>query len=202
MTSRELRKKLKQAGCLELRQRGSHLVVSCGVPVSDPHSCRRGSWTWTAAGDRAATRTVSGKGLAAQMRRKRFTIRYERDEGDGWVATVKGVGAQTQGRTIQQAQERIREALSVLLDVEPAQLDLRHDIRLPSAARKALGAAAKASTRAKQEAMRADHATRGAAEALIKCGMSLRDAGTLLGISRQRVHQILASTPARKKGAA
>jgi hypothetical protein len=30
----------------------------------------------------------------------------------------------------------------------------------------------------------------------------LRDAGTLLGVSRQRVHQILEKKPARKKGAA
>jgi len=136
------------------------------------------------------------------MKRKRYTIRYERDEDNWWVATVKGVAAQTQGRTIEQAQERIREALSVLLDVKPAELDLRHDIRLPSAARKALGTAAKASTRAQHEAVRADHATRNAAEVLVKCGMSLRDAGTLLGVSRQRVHQILESTAARKKGAA
>jgi hypothetical protein len=50
--------------------------------------------------------------------------------------------------------------------------------------------------------MRADHATRNAAEVLVKWGMSLRDAGTLLGVSRQRVHQILESTPTRKKGAA
>ena len=136
------------------------------------------------------------------MRRKRYSVRYERDEAGWWVATVKGVSAQAQGRTIEQAQERILDALSVLLDMEAAQLDLRHDIRLPSAARKALGAAAKASTRAKLEAARSDHATRGAAEALVKCGMSLRDAGTLLGVSRQRVHQILESTPTRKKGAA
>jgi len=136
------------------------------------------------------------------MKRKRYTIRYERDEHDWWVATVRGVAAQTQGRTIEQAQERICEALCVLLDVEPYQLDLRHDIQLPSAARKALAVAEKASMRAKQEAVRADHATRDAAQALVKYGMSLRDAGTLLGVSRQRVHQILEAAPPRKKGAA
>jgi predicted RNase H-like HicB family nuclease len=136
------------------------------------------------------------------MRRKRYTIHYERDERDWWVATAKGVAAQTQGKTIEQAQDRIREALAVLLDVEPNRLDLQHDIRLPNAARKAIGAAARASIRAKTEAVRADHATRDAAETLVKCGMSLRDTGTLLGVSRQRVHQILESTPLRKKGAA
>jgi predicted RNase H-like HicB family nuclease len=136
------------------------------------------------------------------MRRKRYTVRYERDERDWWVATVNGAAAQTQGRTIEQAQERIRDALAVLLDVEPDQVQLEHDVRLPGAARKMLGAAKKASTRAAAEAERAEDATRDAARTLVKCGMSLRDAGTLLGVSRQRVHQILETRAVRKKGAA
>jgi hypothetical protein len=97
-----------------------------------------------------------------------------------------GAPAQTQGRTIEQAQERIREALAALLDVEPEQLELTHDVRVPVAARKVLGAAKKASARAAGEAERAEQATRDAARTLVKCGMSLRDAGTLLGVSRQR----------------
>jgi predicted RNase H-like HicB family nuclease len=118
-------------------------------------------------------------------------VRYERDERDWWVATVNGAAAQTQGRTIEQAQERVREALAALLDVDPEHLLLEHDVRLPRAARKVMGAAKKASTRAAAEAQRAEYATRDAAHTLVKCGMSLRDAGTLLGVSRQRVHQIL-----------
>jgi predicted RNase H-like HicB family nuclease len=136
------------------------------------------------------------------MRRKRYTVRYARDEHDWWVATVTGVPAQTQGRTIEQAQERIREALAALLDVEPGELNLQHEVRLPSPARKLLGAAKKASTRAMAEAQRAEDATRNAALTLVKSGMSLRDAGTLLGVSRQRVHQIIEARASRKKGVA
>jgi predicted RNase H-like HicB family nuclease len=135
------------------------------------------------------------------MRRKRYTVRYERDERDWWVATVDGAAAQTQGRTIEQAQERIRDALAVLLDVQPDDVQLEHDVRLPSAARKMLSAAKKASTRAAAEAERAEYATRDAARTLVKFGMSLRDAGTLLGVSRQRVHQILVSRATGKKRA-
>lgn len=140
--------------------------------------------------------------MAKKMRKKRFTVRYARDERDWWVATVNGVAAQTQGRTIEQAQERIREALAALLDVGLEDLQLEHDIRLPGAARKVLGVAKKASTRAAAEAERAELATRDAARTLVKCGMSLRDAGTLLGVSRQRVHQILESPKSGKSGAA
>jgi predicted RNase H-like HicB family nuclease len=138
--------------------------------------------------------------MAAAMKRKQFAVRYERDEDGWWVAVASG--AQTQGRTIEQAQERIREALAVLLEMEPDQIDLTRDVRLPPAARKVLGAAKKASARAAGEAERAERATRDAARALVKSGMSLRDAGTLLGVSRQRVHQILEAKGARRKGAA
>jgi hypothetical protein len=64
-----------------------------------------------------------------------------------------------------------------------------------------LSAAKKASTRAAAEAERAECATRDAARTLVKFGMSLRDAGTLLGVSRQRVHQILVSRATGKKRA-
>jgi len=140
--------------------------------------------------------------MAAAMNQKRYGVRYERDERGWWVAAVSGQPAQTQGRTIEQAQERIREALAVLLDVDAYEIELAHDIRLPAAARKVLGAAKKASARAAGEAQRAERATRDAARTLVKCGMSLRDAGTLLGVSRQRVHQILDAKGARRKGAA
>ena len=140
--------------------------------------------------------------MATAMKRKHYLVRYERDENGWWVATVARISAQTQGRTIEQTQERIREALAALLDVEPEGLQLEHDIRLPAPARKMLGAAKKASTRAATEAERAEHVTRDAARTLVKCGMSLRDAGTLLGVSRQRVHQILETKAGRKKGAA
>jgi predicted RNase H-like HicB family nuclease len=129
--------------------------------------------------------------MDAAMKRRNYAVRYERDERGWWVAIVNGVAAQTQGRTLEQAQERIREALATLLDVDPATLDLVDDIRLPTAARRLLGDAKKASARAADQALRAEHATRDAARTLVKCGMSLRDAGTLLGVSRQRVHQIL-----------
>ena len=127
-----------------------------------------------------------------------LTVRYARDEADWWVATAKGTAAQTQGRTIDQAQERIREALAALLDVEPEQLVIKDEIRLPSTARKVLVAAKKASARALAEAERAEHATRDAARALVRSGLSLRDAGTLLGVSRQRVHQILGAHVTRE----
>jgi predicted RNase H-like HicB family nuclease len=47
-----------------------------------------------------------------------YVVRYERDADDWWFAEVKDVpGCHTQGRTIEQARERIREALQAWFDL-------------------------------------------------------------------------------------
>ena len=44
----------------------------------------------------------------------KYTITYDRDESDAWIAQVRGVPeAHSYGRTIEQARERVREALSL-----------------------------------------------------------------------------------------
>jgi predicted RNase H-like HicB family nuclease len=123
---------------------------------------------------------------------KGHAVRYERDRAGWWVATVRGQSAQTQGRTIEQARERIREALAALLDVAPSAIVIgSEDVRLAPAERKALSQAHKAAAKAQTQAKQAERAMHSAVKSLVKSGLSLRDAGELLGVSRQRVHQIL-----------
>lgn len=48
MKARELRKRLRQLGCVEVRQKGSHLLVRCGsctsvVPVHQGEDIRPGT---------------------------------------------------------------------------------------------------------------------------------------------------------------
>ena len=48
---------------------------------------------------------------------KSYRVAYERDESGWWVATVRGVrGCHTQGRTVDEARRRIREALELFVD--------------------------------------------------------------------------------------
>jgi predicted RNase H-like HicB family nuclease len=48
---------------------------------------------------------------------KSYRVAYERDESGWWVATVRGVrGCHTQGRTVDEARRRIREALGLFVD--------------------------------------------------------------------------------------
>lgn len=122
---------------------------------------------------------------------KRYTIRYERD-GDGWwVATVRGVrGCHTQGRTIEEARRRIREALGLFVD-DAGAAELRDDIRLPSPVRAALNRYHAVRARLEREQGAANEATQAAIRALRKgLRLSVRDAAALLGLSYQRVQQL------------
>ena len=126
----------------------------------------------------------------------RFTVNYERDADSGWwVAQVKEVPAAiTQGRTIAEARRRIREALGLALDDERAadKAELVDDVKLPAEARRALVRARAARRRLDVEAKKAQVTTALAVRRLVQReGLSVRDAGELLGISHQRVQQLV-----------
>lgn len=58
---------------------------------------------------------------------KGYTVELKRDADGWWVASVRGVpGCHAQGRTIRQAIERAREALSLFVD-DARRAKLRED---------------------------------------------------------------------------
>ena len=123
---------------------------------------------------------------------KMYDVLMERDEDGWWIASVEGVsGCHTQGRSIAQALRRTREALAVCVDDhESAQL-VPH-ARLSADARRAVGRYESAKERLEVDRTDAARAAAGAVALLTEThGMSVRDAGELLGLSHQRVHQIL-----------
>ncbi|MGC4119677.1 MAG: type II toxin-antitoxin system HicB family antitoxin [Myxococcales bacterium] len=113
-------------------------------------------------------------------------------DGEGWwMVRVPAVpGCHTQGKTIEQGMRRIAEALE-LFDVDPKRVRLVREYSLPKAAREAVARTAQARRRAEKEQERAQSALREAARKLAAIGVSLRDAGELLGLSHQRVQQLL-----------
>lgn len=124
---------------------------------------------------------------------KSYTVTYERDENGLWVAEIASVpGCFTQGRTIEQARERIREALGLFIGDRASTVDLRDDVKLPARLLKRLEAAKEARSRAETEAREAAEKSRAIALALTSEGLSLRDVGTLLGITRQGAHKLTA----------
>lgn len=126
---------------------------------------------------------------------KTYKVVIERDESDAWLAHVPGVpGCHTYGRTLEAARRRIREALGLwVADADRA--DLEFDVRLPAAARGVVAPFRTARRRAELAQREAQEALGGAARSLVRSGFSLRDTGEVLGLSHQRVAQVITLRP-------
>ena len=124
---------------------------------------------------------------------KSYRVCYELDGSGWWVASIPELrGCHTQGRTIEQAEQRVREALALFVSERAAATAvLTAEIQLPAPARRALLRATRKRARAEAVAKDSQLAARTAARTLVKSGLSLRDVGRLLGVSRQRAHQLV-----------
>jgi len=128
----------------------------------------------------------------ARVSSGRYTAVFEPDAAGRWLAHVAEVpGCHTHGRTLDQARRRLREALSLWVD-DAGGAELAEDVRLPSRARESLRRSRAARLRAEQERTTAAKAVREAARTLVdELHLGLRDAGELLGLSHQRVQQLV-----------
>ncbi len=128
------------------------------------------------------------------MSTRHHTVRYERDSSGWWIVTVPEVpGCRTQGRSIAEGRRRIREALALFVGEEgAARADFRDDVRLPLELRGKLTRAERVRAAAARKHAEAQEVTRHAVGELVdRAGLSVRDAAELLGISHQRVQQLV-----------
>jgi len=193
VTAKDLRRILRSFGCVETRQRGSHLRVECGrcvttVPVH----------TGEDIGPGLRLGAVPRKGMVEEAM-KTYRVAYERDESGWWVASVRGVrGCHTQGRTVDEARRRIVEALGLFVG-NAHNATIVDDVKLPKSAARAVRAYATLRKKAEEEDRRAALAARRAVRVLRagRLKMSARDAARLLGLSHQRIHQLTQSDDRR-----
>jgi predicted RNase H-like HicB family nuclease len=126
-----------------------------------------------------------GQGTAAL---RSIRVVFERDETGVWIASVPRVkGCHSYGRTIEQARRRIREAMRLF---GVGDRGVAEEVRLPAGLLDTVRRARRARDRAEAQRKAAQAELRAAASRLTRAGLSRRDAGDLLGMSRQRIQQL------------
>ena len=122
--------------------------------------------------------------MASSKTTARLKVTFEQDDG-GWRASASG--SEAWGRSLSEARRKIRKVLGGAAK----KAEVVDDVRLPANVKKELERYSSARARAQAEALELRKATRGVVATLTgKFGISLRDASSLLGLSRERVRQL------------
>lgn len=122
-----------------------------------------------------------------------YTAQLERGTDGRWtVELLEEPRVHTWGNTVTQALARIREAAAMWFDTDEASIELIPAPVLPKNALRIIEQAGQARDQARTADRVAIDKTRKAAVELARRGISMRDAAAILGISHQRVHQLLA----------
>jgi predicted RNase H-like HicB family nuclease len=133
-------------------------------------------------------------------RTRRYTAHFVREDG-WWIVRIQEArGVHSNGRTLEEARRRVREALSLDIGDAAFTVEITEKITLPANARQELARQQTARRRAEEHAQEAMKTTKEAARALAKAGLSVRDAGSLLGLTGARVSQILNDTGKQRSG--
>lgn len=125
---------------------------------------------------------------------RQYTVCYRFEDGD-WLAEIAEIPqVHTFGRTLAKTQEHIRDALALWLQADdPASLDVVEDFTaLPDGLAHVVSEANTTRQEATELSQRAQELTAQAARQLVEdLGMPVRDAARLLGVSHQRIHQLV-----------
>jgi predicted RNase H-like HicB family nuclease len=144
--------------------------------------------------------------MASSMNEARYLAEVERDDLGNWLASVPALrGVHTYARTLASLRSHLQDAIALWLEVELVDAGDRDphidrkaiavelQVKLPARVRRATDSARRRRERARTAEAEASAANREAARALTEAGLSRRDAAELLGLSHQRVDQLLRS---------
>jgi len=123
---------------------------------------------------------------------KTFTVRAERS-GKWWALEVPEVrGVFSQARRLDQADSMVRDAIAAVLDIDPYSFTVDVQPVLPQDVQALLDAVARAKEVVEKARHEAAALVQQAAVTLTReGGFSMRDAGRVMGVSHQRIAQIL-----------
>jgi predicted RNase H-like HicB family nuclease len=132
--------------------------------------------------------------MVEELKVKTYTARCQR-VGDWWAISVPELrGVHTQARRLEKAEAMVRDAIALFLDVRADSFDIQIQPVLPRDLQKKVGRARK--VRREAEALQHESLTVSsevASELVQKAHFTVRDAGRVLGLSHQRIAQLLKS---------
>jgi len=121
----------------------------------------------------------------------RYRVAYTR-EGPHWVAQVEDPDISTYGRNLGAAKLHVREAIATYLETDRVdENDLDEDVRLGKDLQGPIEDLVAKRRRVDELEAEVGDKTREFAMRLVEGGYSTRDAGEILGISHQRVAQVV-----------
>ena len=134
------------------------------------------------------------------MKRKTYTARCQRS-GDWWAISVPDLrGVHTQARRLEKAEAMVRDAIALFLDVPSDSFDVRIEPVLPRDLQGKVGRARKVRGEAEVLQREAAIASAEVAADLVRTAhLTVRDAGRVLGLSHQRITQLLKAASGKDK---
>ncbi len=121
-----------------------------------------------------------------------FTATVRRD-GRWWLVNIPQLDTAGQARTLVEADDVAREVIGLFLDVDPDTVSVAIEVELPETARELWATATEREAAARAAVSAAASMRRDAIRVLHNQGISQADAARALGISPQRVSQLVHS---------
>jgi len=131
--------------------------------------------------------------MVAKVRTKKTYSAKAIRSGDWWAITIPELkGVHSQARRLDQAEAMAREAVSLFLDVPSDSFEVTVAPVLPAAVQADVDKARAVRGEAEERQREAATATARAARELVKgTKLTVREAGQILGVSHQRIAQLL-----------
>lgn len=121
-----------------------------------------------------------------------YQVTAERD-GRGWHVRVPAIKRSTSARWASEVEEVARDLISAMTDLDMDAIQVTVEWKLPSTVAAHVARSARLRERAAKANAESAHEARLAARALHDAGLGSTEIGTVLGVSRQRAHQLISS---------
>lgn len=127
---------------------------------------------------------------------KTYAVEARRD-GRWWYFRVPELDTSGQVRRVRELEQEARDVISLFLNVDETSFDVAVNVEIPDVARTIWSQSKEREKRARDEAAAAASLARRAVVALHDEGLTQAETAVVLGITRQRVHQIEAAAARR-----